>query len=62
MYEKEPTVNPGLLKHPRVMLLPHIGTATYETQRAMEFLVLQNLKSCIEENTLITAVPEQKRG
>lgn len=32
VYEKEPEVHAGLLKHPRAVLLPHIGTATVETQ------------------------------
>lgn len=32
VYEKEPEINPGLLKHPGSVLLPHIGTATVDTQ------------------------------
>jgi len=32
VYEEEPTINPGLLNNPNVVLLPHIGTATLETQ------------------------------
>lgn len=32
VYENEPEVHKGLLKHPRAVLLPHIGTATVETQ------------------------------
>lgn len=43
------------------MLLPHIGTNTYETQKEMEILVLDNLKSGVEKGELITQVPEQKR-
>ena len=61
MYEEEPKVHPGLLSNPRVMLLPHIGTNTYETQKEMEILVLDNLKSGVEKGELITQVPEQKR-
>ncbi|KAL1963546.1 hypothetical protein VTN77DRAFT_7991 [Rasamsonia byssochlamydoides] len=61
VYENEPEVEPGLLNNPRVMLLPHIGTMTYETQREMELLVLENLRSAIEKGQLITQVPEQKR-
>jgi len=32
VFAKEPFVEPGLLQHPRAFLLPHIGTATYDTQ------------------------------
>lgn len=30
VYENEPTVHPGLIAHPRAMLLPHLGTYTVE--------------------------------
>jgi glyoxylate reductase len=56
----EPEIEPGLLNNPRVMLLPHIGTMTYETQKEMELLVLANLTSGVEKGILITQVPEQK--
>ncbi|KAF7717165.1 D-isomer specific 2-hydroxyacid dehydrogenase family protein [Penicillium ucsense] len=61
VYEEEPKVHPGLLSNPRVMLLPHIGTNTFETQKEMEILVLNNLKSAVEKGELITQVPEQKK-
>jgi glyoxylate reductase len=32
VYEEEPKVHEGLLKNPNVVLLPHIGTSTIETQ------------------------------
>lgn len=32
VYQDEPTIHPGLLKSDNVVLLPHIGTATKETQ------------------------------
>ncbi|KAL4798987.1 D-isomer specific 2-hydroxyacid dehydrogenase [Aspergillus venezuelensis] len=60
VYENEPIVELGLLNNPRVMLLPHIGTMTYETQKEMEILVLDNLRSAVEKGELITQVPEQK--
>ncbi|KAJ5682652.1 hypothetical protein N7462_005817 [Penicillium macrosclerotiorum] len=61
VYEEEPKIQPGLVNNPRVMLLPHIGTMTYETQKEMEVLVLDNLKLAVEKGELITQVPEQKR-
>ncbi|KAF2098060.1 putative hydroxyisocaproate dehydrogenase [Rhizodiscina lignyota] len=60
VYENEPQVEPGLLNNPRVMLLPHIGTMTYETQKEMELLVLENLRRAVEKGELLTQLPEQK--
>ncbi|KAJ5361816.1 NAD-dependent D-isomer specific 2-hydroxyacid dehydrogenase [Penicillium brevicompactum] len=54
VYECEPQIEPGLISNPNVMLLPHIGTATYETQKDMEILVLDNLRSAVEKGELIT--------
>src|SRR5262249_49480166 len=34
VYEKEPDVHPGLLKHENVILAPHLGSATRETRTA----------------------------
>ncbi|KAL8694249.1 MAG: hypothetical protein Q9218_001075 [Villophora microphyllina] len=32
VYEKEPQVHPGLIRSDKVVLMPHVGTATVETQ------------------------------
>ncbi|RAO66298.1 uncharacterized protein BHQ10_002310 [Talaromyces amestolkiae] len=61
VYENEPQVEEGLLKSDRVFLLPHIGTATFETQKDMELLVLENLRSAVEKGGLVTQIPEQKK-
>lgn len=61
VFEEEPKIHPGLVENENVVLLPHIGTATWETQRDMELLVLENLKSAIEGKGLVTQVPEQKK-
>lgn len=60
VFENEPAVEDGLLNNPRVVLLPHIGTNTYETQRDMELLVLMNLESGVDKGKLLTPIPEQK--
>jgi len=57
---EEPTANDELLKSEDVVLLPHIGTATWETQRDMELLVLENIEKAVKEGKLITQVPEQE--
>jgi glyoxylate reductase len=41
VFEKEPTIPPALRKLPNVVLLPHIGSATRETRKAMARLVVQ---------------------
>ncbi len=43
VFEKEPTVSPGLLEMENVVLLPHLGSATSETRRAMGMRVVENL-------------------
>ncbi|KAI5362465.1 Putative D-isomer specific 2-hydroxyacid dehydrogenase, catalytic domain-containing protein [Septoria linicola] len=61
VFEEEPKIHPGLLENENAVLLPHIGTATWETQKEMEVLVLDNLKSAVEGKGLLTQVPEQKK-
>ncbi|KAH3942235.1 hypothetical protein HBI56_194470 [Parastagonospora nodorum] len=60
VFEEEPKIHPGLLECENAVLLPHVGTGTFETQRDMELLVLDNLKSAIQHEKLLTQVPEQK--
>lgn len=60
VYEEEPEVHTGLLQNPNVVLLPHVGTSTVETQRNMELLVLDNLANALKNGQLVTQVPEQK--
>ena len=60
VFEEEPKIHPGLLENEKAVLLPHLGTSTWETQKDMELLVLENLKSAIEGKGLITPIPEQR--
>jgi lactate dehydrogenase-like 2-hydroxyacid dehydrogenase len=60
VFEEEPKIHPGLIANERAVLLPHLGTSTWETQKGMEMLVLDNLRSAIEGKGLLTRVPEQK--
>jgi D-3-phosphoglycerate dehydrogenase len=56
VYEDEPNVHPGLIRNENVLLIPHLGTHTYETQKAMEVLVIDNIRSAITKGQLLTPV------
>ncbi len=56
VYEDEPNVHPGLIRNENVLLVPHLGTHTYETQKAMEVLVIDNIRSAITKGQLLTPV------
>lgn len=43
VYENEPQITPELLRLDNVVLLPHIGSATYETRKKMCFMAVKNL-------------------
>ncbi|KAI4196462.1 MAG: hypothetical protein LQ346_003217 [Caloplaca aetnensis] len=62
VYEKEPEIHPDLIKNDNVVLMPHIGTATVETQRKMELLVIDNVRSALEKGCLITPVAETRNS
>ncbi|KAI9683186.1 MAG: hypothetical protein M1829_005977 [Trizodia sp. TS-e1964] len=59
VYEDEPAVHPGLLANPHVMLVPHMGTWTKETQRAMEAWNIENVRWAVEKGRLKSPVVEQ---
>ncbi|KAF2018700.1 glyoxylate reductase [Aaosphaeria arxii CBS 175.79] len=59
VYENEPEVHPGLVANPNVLLVPHLGTYTVETQRAMEDWNISNVRSVLESGALRNVVPEQ---
>jgi D-3-phosphoglycerate dehydrogenase len=59
VFEEEPKIHPGLVANPNVMLVPHLGTWTYETQAAMEEWAMSNLRQAIETGKLKSPVPEQ---
>lgn len=59
VFEEEPKVHPGLLKNEHVILLPHMGTYTRETQEKMEEWVIDNIRSALEKGKLISPIPEQ---
>jgi hydroxypyruvate reductase len=56
VYADEPNVPEELLELDNVVLLPHIGSATVETRRAMGQLVIDNLDAYFSGRPLITEV------
>ncbi|KAK4943856.1 glyoxylate reductase [Elasticomyces elasticus] len=60
VFEEEPKINPGLVANEKVILLPHMGTWTKETQEKMEEWVINNIRSALEKGHLMSPVPEQK--
>lgn len=59
VFEEEPKIHPGLLKNRNVMLLPHMGTYTVETQKKMELWCIENVRKALETGKLKSPVPEQ---
>ncbi len=47
VYEDEPRVHPRLLGLSNVVLLPHIGSATYETRVKMGMMVVENITAAL---------------
>jgi lactate dehydrogenase-like 2-hydroxyacid dehydrogenase len=58
VYVGEPTVNPRLLAAPHTVLLPHVGSATVGTRRAMCELAIDGALAVLDGRTpanLVTA-------
>ena len=58
VFEHEPNVPEALFAMDNVVLLPHAGSATEETRRAMGDLMVENLVRMVREGTVSTPVPE----
>ena len=59
VFEDEPRVSAELIALDNVLLLPHISSSTRETFKAMENLVLDNLRSFYRDGALKTPVTAQ---
>mgnify|MGYP006092286771 FL=1 len=56
VYTNEPNIPKELIELHNTVLLPHIGSATIETRRAMGQLVFDNISAYFENKELITPV------
>ncbi|KAJ9664216.1 glyoxylate reductase [Neophaeococcomyces mojaviensis] len=61
VFEEEPKIHPGLIKNDKVILLPHMGTWTLETQAKMEVWVIDNIRSAITKGKLMSIIPDQEK-
>lgn len=60
VFENEPKIHPKLIKHPKALLLPHLGTHTVESRYDLELLSLNNVRSVEKTGKVITLVSEQR--
>ncbi|MGH3366354.1 MAG: 2-hydroxyacid dehydrogenase [Nocardioidaceae bacterium] len=58
VYANEPDVPADLLAAQNAVLMPHVGSASVATRRAMGELVVANLQSWFERGHAVTPVPE----
>ncbi len=58
VFADEPRVPQALLDLPNATLLPHVGSASVHTRRAMADLCVDNLGTWFSEGRALTAVPE----
>ncbi|RUV31245.1 MULTISPECIES: 2-hydroxyacid dehydrogenase [unclassified Mesorhizobium] len=61
VFADEPNVSPALLAAPNTTLLPHVGSASEHTRRAMADLCVDNLISWFSEGRALTPVPETEK-
>ncbi|MDX2200947.1 MAG: D-glycerate dehydrogenase [Phycisphaerae bacterium] len=56
VYEFEPRLSPGLAELPNVVLLPHLGSATHATRRAMARLAAENILAVLSGREPVTPI------
>lgn len=59
VYADEPNVHEALINMENTVLLPHIGSATIETRRAMGNLVTDNLEAYFSNAPLLTEIQQR---
>jgi glyoxylate reductase len=56
VFAHEPAVPPALVRHPRAVVLPHLGSATVQTRCAMAGLAVKNVEALLAGRPLLTPV------
>jgi lactate dehydrogenase-like 2-hydroxyacid dehydrogenase len=49
VFEEEPDVHPGLVEQERVVLAPHLGSATTETRTEMAHMCVESIQALLDE-------------
>jgi glyoxylate reductase len=57
VYQREPQIHPGLVSLPNVVLLPHLGSATFETRLAMARLACEEIARFARGESPLHPVP-----
>jgi glyoxylate reductase len=57
VYEDEPELTEGMRELDNLMILPHIGSASFETRDKMALLVADNILDALEGKTPRSLVP-----
>jgi glyoxylate reductase len=56
VFRREPEVPPALVRHPRSVVLPHLGSATERTRRGMAGLAVRNARAVLAGEPALTPV------
>ena len=56
VYNGEPNIHPGYLKHPNVFILPHLGSATEKTRFDMADLAINNIEEFFKKGNCVNRV------
>ena len=59
VFENEPGVTEALLESNRVVLTPHVGSATHETRREMARMVVEDVRRVLSGEKPLRAVPPE---
>ena len=62
VFENEPNLNPGFLELDNVVLMPHIGSSTEATRRAMAMTAAKNLVAALTGGTPPNLLNPETRG
>lgn len=60
VFEEEPKINEKLLKQERALMVPHLGTHTFETLAKMEAWAMDNVRCAIVGEKLLSPVAEHQ--
>lgn len=58
VFENEPDVDLELVQMDKVVSIPHLGAATYETVKSMEKMIVDNVENYYKTGKVLTLVPD----